>query len=72
MWKNLKRNLRNTELDVFIRENGKEGKDMQTISPDEFKEGLVEYELGLRVDQASLTTDEENDFLEFWTGESKK
>lgn len=38
---------------------------MQTISPDEFKEGLVEYELGLRVDQASLTTDEENDFLEF-------
>lgn len=63
--KNLKRNLRNTELDVFTRENRKEGKDMQTISPDEFKEDLVKYELGLRVDQASLTTEEENDFLNF-------
>lgn len=54
-----------TELDVFTGEREKEGEDMQTTSPGEFKEGLVKCELSLRVNQANLLPEEGSDFLEF-------
>lgn len=54
--KTLKRMLRDpladdedTELYVFTQERGKECEDMQAISPEEFKENFIKYELGLRI-----------------------
>lgn len=54
--KTLKRMLRDpladdedTELYVFTQETGKECEDMQAISPEEFKENFIKYELGLRI-----------------------
>lgn len=70
--KTLRRNLRDasanakdTELDVFTGEKGKESEDMQIISPGEFKDNPIKYELGLRVNQANLPTEERSDFLGF-------
>ena len=70
--KTLRRNLRDTladgkdtELDVFTGEKGKEGEDMQIICAGEFKDNPIKYEPRLRVNQANLSTEERSDFLGF-------